>query len=150
MQIEFVMRNLLAPLIDGRCRVVEVKATAESQWVNSIHKQLSGSVFQAGCSNWYINEHGRNAASWPGYASTYWKEACIPRSGVFKTEGGSYFWFLRTLSRWIRTAGSTTYGLGLLAIAISLWKRNGGFRSALIDVFGAATGRFARLVGHRN
>ncbi|RYN16575.1 hypothetical protein AA0112_g12437 [Alternaria arborescens] len=149
-QIEFVMRNLLAPLIDGRCRVVEVKATAESQWVNSIHKQLSGSVFQAGCSNWYINEHGRNAASWPGYASTYWKEACIPRFGVFKTEGGSYFWFLRTLSRWIRTASSTTYGLGLLAIAISLWKRNEGFRSALIDVIGAATGRFSRLVGHRN
>ncbi|KAF2009747.1 NAD(P)-binding protein [Aaosphaeria arxii CBS 175.79] len=86
-QVDFVARNLLAPLIDHKASILEVKASKESQWVNDIHRQLQGSVFAAGCTNWYINEHGRNAASWPGYASTYWKEASIPRFGIFNKQG---------------------------------------------------------------
>ncbi|KAF2111919.1 hypothetical protein BDV96DRAFT_526304 [Lophiotrema nucula] len=130
-QIEYVARTLLKPLIDRQADVIEVKSTAENQWVNSIHAQLKGSVFQAGCSNWYINEFGRNAASWPGYASTYWKETCIPRFGVFRYEGGSSLWFLRTLSRWIRTTSGTTYGLGVLLVLAGLYRRNAGFRDGL-------------------
>ncbi|KAF2025004.1 monooxygenase [Setomelanomma holmii] len=132
-QVEFVAQNLLAPIIDRRHDIIEVKATAESQWVNSIHKQLQGSVFQAGCSNWYINEHGRNAASCPGYASTYWKEACIPRPGVFVTKGGSSF--------------STTYGLGMLLIALGLWGKNETFRRVLMDAFKLTSGRIVSILG---
>src|SRR5690242_18627135 len=70
-QVDYVARTLLKPILDREASIIEVKGTAENQWVNDIHSQLNGSVFQAGCSNWYINEYGRNAASWPGYASTY-------------------------------------------------------------------------------
>lgn len=62
-QVEYIARTLLAPIIDGRASVIEVRATAEDQWVNGIHGQFKGSVFAAGCSNWYINEFGRNATS---------------------------------------------------------------------------------------
>ncbi|KAF2444486.1 hypothetical protein P171DRAFT_485935 [Karstenula rhodostoma CBS 690.94] len=54
------------PLIDRRFSTFKVKSTAENQWVNFIHQQLQSSVLDAGCSNWYINEHGQNAASWRG------------------------------------------------------------------------------------
>ncbi|KAH6704243.1 monooxygenase [Leptodontidium sp. MPI-SDFR-AT-0119] len=81
-QVEYVMRTLMAPLIDKRASIIEVKQTAENQFVNSIHSELNGSVFAAGCTNWYINEFGRNAASWPGLASAFWKAAYFPSSNT--------------------------------------------------------------------
>lgn len=115
-QVEYVARTMLAPLLDGQASVIEVKATSENQWVNSIHDQLKGSVFAAGCSNWYINEYGRNAASWPGYASTYWKETLIPRWGVLNKTGGSKWWLLNTLRRWLRTTSTAAYCLAFLVL----------------------------------
>lgn len=108
-QVDYLARTLIAPIIDRRLRMLEVKPTSEDQWVNAVHRELSGSVFEAGCSNWYINPFGRNSASWPGYASTYWKEALEPQIGVFKTRPGSRTWFINTISRWIRTSGPATY-----------------------------------------
>lgn len=124
-QIEYVARTLLAPIIDRRAAVIEVKATAENQWVNSIHGQLEGSVFSAGCSNWYINEHGRNAASWPGYASTFWKETLVPRFGVFKYNGGTSSWPLRMVLRWFRTASRWTWTALTMLVLVFAWRRGG-------------------------
>jgi len=115
-QVEYLARTLIAPIIDRRIKSLEVKPTAEYQWVNKLQAELQGTVFEAGCSNWYINKHGRNSASWPGYASTYWKEALIPHFGVFKESSGTRMWFLNTLWRWIRTTNKETYGILLLAI----------------------------------
>ncbi|KAJ8080125.1 hypothetical protein PM082_016953 [Marasmius tenuissimus] len=125
-QVEYIARSLLAPIIDRRADVVEVKATAENQWTNDIHHQLEGSVFQAGCSNWYMNEYGRNSASWPGHASLFWKATRIPRWGVFGMEGGSKVWILKRLWRWAKTTSFTTYGLGVFVLAIVLGNRRHG------------------------
>lgn len=132
-QIAFVARTLLAPIIDERAEIVEIKATAEDQWVNGVHSQLRGSVFAAGCSNWYINANGRNSASWPGYASTFWKETLIRRPKDFLIAKKSSLWFLNMASRWIRTTAWTTYGLaGLLLGFLALkGKAKGVFPSAL-------------------
>jgi len=112
---------MLAPIIDQRITTLEVKATAEEQWVNRIHNELRGSVFSSGCSNWYINDNGRNSASWPGYASTYWKETLIPRRGVFLRDHKSRMWLLNTIFRWLRTTSLTTYtSLGALT-AVSFY-----------------------------
>ncbi|ORX97011.1 monooxygenase [Clohesyomyces aquaticus] len=145
-QIEYVARTLLAPLVDMKASIIEVKGTSENKWVNSIHGQLKGSVFQAGCLNWYINEHGRNAASWPGYASTYWKEALIPHPGAFVSKGGSKLWFLRRLSRWLRTTSSTTYSLAIILIGIGIWGRNVAFRDLLRRATAIMTERVTKLV----
>ncbi|OAG11152.1 monooxygenase [Paraphaeosphaeria sporulosa] len=122
-QVSFVARTLLAPLIDRRFSTFEVKPTAENQWVNSIHQQLQGSVFDAGCSNWYINEHGRNAASWPGYASMFWRETWVPRFGVFAKSGGDNKWVLRRMWRWLRTMGWSGRVLALLCVLVALGRR---------------------------
>lgn len=146
MQIEYVARTLLKPLLDEKVSIIEVKGTSESQWVNDIHGQLKGSVFQAGCSNWYMNEFGRNAASWPGYASTFWKETLIPRPGVFMNEGGSKLWFLKRLSRWLRTTSPTTYGLGVVLVLVGAWRRNPNIREVVRRAVELASTRARSLV----
>lgn len=130
-QISYVARTLLAPLIDHRFSTFEVKSTAENQWVNSIHQQLQGSVFDAGCSNWYINEYGRNAASWPGYASMFWKETLMPRFGVFNKTGGDSWWMIRRIWRWMRTMSRWMQGLGVLCILVSLVRRGINIRMVI-------------------
>jgi hypothetical protein len=148
-QVDFVARNMIAPLIDRQVSIIEIKSSVEHAWVEGIQRQLQGSVFQAGCSNWYINEHGHNAASWPGYASTFWKETCIPRFGIFNKRGGSYLWFLRTLSRWVRTTSKKTYGLGLLLLALGMWRKDRDFRTALQGTWTELSTRIGKVALRR-
>lgn len=134
-QVEFLARTLIAPIIDRRISSLEVKRTAEYQWVNALQTELKGSVFEAGCSNWYINKHGRNSASWPGYASTYWKEALRPHVGVFKELPESRLWFINTLWRWIRTTKKEAYGFLFLALMVPAWHQEGAFARQLPQFF---------------
>ncbi|CAG8141758.1 unnamed protein product [Penicillium salamii] len=122
-QVEYLARTLLAPIIDHRISSLEVKSTSENQWVNALQTELKGSVFEAGCSNWYINPHGRNSASWPGYASTYWKETLKPQVGVFNRVYRSKFWIGNTVWRWIRTTKKESYFMLLLSLAGFMWHR---------------------------
>lgn len=146
-QIEYIARTMLAPIIDQRASIIEVKGTAEDQWVNSIHGQLRGSVFTAGCSNWYINDYGRNSASWPGYASSYWKETLIPRRGIFVRSSGSKGWFMKMMLRWIRTTNPETYGLLGILLGLTLWKNSSEARRAMGSVFRMTGSRLTGLVG---
>lgn len=125
--MEYLARTLIAPILDRRISSLEVKGTAEDQWSNAIQSELRGTVFEAGCSNWYINQHGRNAASWPGYASTYWKMALMPQSGVFHTTRQSRLWMFNMLWRWARTTKRETCAmLGIVFIAGLAWRRGYG------------------------
>jgi hypothetical protein len=144
-QVEYIARTLLAPIIDGRASVIEVRATAEDQWVNGIHGQLKGSVFAAGCSNWYINEFGRNAASWPGYASTFWKETLLPKPGSFNIAAGSKLWPLHTLSRWLRTTNRVTYAILALTLVLRLRGKNVAARTRAHALLLALIRRVRRL-----
>ncbi|KAJ5417027.1 uncharacterized protein N7487_000577 [Penicillium crustosum] len=134
-QVDYLARTLLAPIIDRRIYSLEVKPTAENQWVNALQAELKGSVFEAGCSNWYINPHGRNSASWPGYASTYWKEALKPQIGMFKEVPRSNLWMLNTVWRWIRSTKKETYGMVLFAIAGFLWHQKGSLAHQLPHIY---------------
>lgn len=87
-QVEFVGKSLFKPIIDHRASIIEVKETAEEQFVSEMQKSLDGTVFSAGCSNWYINAAGRNAASWPGYASAFWWATFFPQFADFELKGG--------------------------------------------------------------
>ncbi|KAH7371123.1 monooxygenase, partial [Pyrenochaeta sp. MPI-SDFR-AT-0127] len=71
-QVDYLAKTLFQPLLDGAAQIIEVKKGAEEEFVADVDQELSGTVFSAGCSNWYINTDGRNSASWPGYAATFW------------------------------------------------------------------------------
>ncbi|KAJ5683439.1 hypothetical protein N7462_006604 [Penicillium macrosclerotiorum] len=133
-EVDYLARTLIAPIIDGRISTLEVKSTVENQWVNSLQVKLKGTVFEAGCSNWYINQHGRNSASWPGYASSYWRETLKSQLGVFKKTPGSSLWYLNTLRRWIRTTSIYVYGAALISLVTLLWFKDGAAQQKLIQM----------------
>lgn len=94
-QVDYIAKTLFEPLIEGRALSVEVKKAAEEEFTKGIDVELRDTVFSAGCSNWYINKAGRNSASWPGYAATFWRRTLFPKWKDFKLEGGNNLWFLK-------------------------------------------------------
>lgn len=96
-QCEFVRKAVIEPLITNRASKVTVHQTSEDLDAALVQIGLKGMVWEAGCSNWYLNEWGRNTASYPGFASSYWRETFSPIWSDFKLEGGSKLWILNTL-----------------------------------------------------
>ncbi|KAF4549238.1 Pyridine nucleotide-disulfide oxidoreductase-like protein 9 [Elsinoe fawcettii] len=96
-QIDYAAKALVKPLLQGRARTIEVKETVENQTTNDIQLKLQSSVFSGRCTNWYIGEFGRNAASWPGLAIEFWIATLFPNWKAFKMNGGSRFWFLHRM-----------------------------------------------------
>ena len=99
MQVDYIAKTLIQPLVDGRASTVEVKEEAEEGFVANIDKELRGTVFSSGCSNWYINNQGRNSASWPGFAATFWRKTFFPKWEDFVVKGGHSTWMLKRACR---------------------------------------------------
>lgn len=118
-QVDYAAKSLFQPLIDHRARVIEVKQSAEDRETNTIHKQLSDTVFAADCSNWYIGDFGRNAASWPGLARSFWWRTYIPDWSAFNFSGTSPWWPLYTIKRLIKTS-PTIVRLGILGTMVAV------------------------------
>ncbi|KAI1359131.1 monooxygenase [Xylaria arbuscula] len=123
-QVEFALKSLIIPLLDRRAKIIEVKQAAEDRETNAIHTELTNTVFSGDCSNWYIGDFGRNAASWPGLARTYWFRTYFPDWSAFNMSGGSNWWPFFTAKRMI------TQNATLLAVAVLLgtvfWQLHNG------------------------
>jgi cation diffusion facilitator CzcD-associated flavoprotein CzcO len=125
-QVDYAIKSLFTPLIDRWADVIEVKHTVEDYTTNEIHRQLNNTVFAGDCSNWYIGKFGRNAASWPGLARSFWFSTYFPDWSVFNVGGGSRLWPLYAARRWLTTIKPLTMAfisLGLVAVAV----RYGGY-----------------------
>ena len=46
---------------------VEVRREAEDAYNSDLHEKLEGTVWNTGCSSWYVDEHGRNVTLWPDW-----------------------------------------------------------------------------------
>jgi cation diffusion facilitator CzcD-associated flavoprotein CzcO len=129
-QVDYAIKSLFTPLIDRWADVLEVKQTVEDYTTNAIHKQLNNTVFAGDCSNWYIGKFGRNAASWPGMARSFWASTYFPDWSAFNVAGGSSFWPLYTARRWLMTMKPLTKAsvfVGFVALAL----RYGGYGSRI-------------------
>jgi cation diffusion facilitator CzcD-associated flavoprotein CzcO len=118
-QVDYAIKSLFQPLLDRRFDVIEVKRTAEEVTTQKTHQGLAATVFAGDCSNWYIGKFGRNAASWPGYARTFWMATYFPDWQAFNMKGGSRAWPLRTLRRWFGEWVFSATGLQLSTLLIS-------------------------------
>ncbi|KAF2095664.1 monooxygenase [Rhizodiscina lignyota] len=108
-QVDYAIKSLFKPLLDHRASVIEVKQSAEDRTTNAIHSGLQNTVFAGDCSNWYMGDFGRNAASWPGLARSFWMATFFPDWAAFNMSGGSSLWPLFAFKRWLRTM-STVLG----------------------------------------
>ncbi|KAK5168183.1 uncharacterized protein LTR77_006751 [Saxophila tyrrhenica] len=105
-QVEYIARTLIEPIMDGYSDVIEVRQEAEAKSIRELDEVLQTTVFAAGCSNWYINKAGRNSAAWPGLASSYWKATFFTKWQDFTMEGGSSTWLVKQGWRRLKYAGS--------------------------------------------
>jgi hypothetical protein len=126
-QVEFATKTLFAPIIDRRASIVEVKQGAEDYFANSVQQSLQGSVFAAGCSNWYINSAGRNSASWPGYAASFWLATFFPRFSDFYLVNGEKFWLGRRVVRIAAQMASSKYLIAGILVVMGVLSRDQRF-----------------------
>jgi hypothetical protein len=113
--------------MDQRASLIEVKQSAEDYFAKDMENQLTGSVFSAGCSNWYINSAGRNSASWPGYASTFWRQTFFPKFNDFELLDGEKFWFTGSLARILAKTVISKYTLAGLLLMFGVLSKEGKF-----------------------
>lgn len=130
-QVAFATKTLFAPIIDHRASIVEVKRGAEDYFASSVQQSLQGSVFAAGCSNWYINSAGRNSASWPGYAASFWRATLFPRFSDFYLVNGEKFWFARRIMRVAAQMASSKYLITGILVLMGVLFRDQRFVLAL-------------------
>jgi cation diffusion facilitator CzcD-associated flavoprotein CzcO/acetyl esterase/lipase len=50
---------------------LSVRPEVQQAFDSEMQSRLSTSVWQTGCSNWYVDEHGRNTNNWPGFTLEY-------------------------------------------------------------------------------
>jgi cation diffusion facilitator CzcD-associated flavoprotein CzcO len=50
---------------------LSVRPEVQRAFDTEMQSRLSTSVWQTGCNNWYVDEHGRNTNNWPGFTLEY-------------------------------------------------------------------------------
>jgi cation diffusion facilitator CzcD-associated flavoprotein CzcO/acetyl esterase/lipase len=51
--------------------LLSVRPDVQQSFDSEMQSRLSTSVWQTGCNNWYLDEHGRNTNNWPGFTLEY-------------------------------------------------------------------------------
>jgi cation diffusion facilitator CzcD-associated flavoprotein CzcO/acetyl esterase/lipase len=75
--IIFQLESQMSYILDAVRRVqsrggwLSVRPEVQASFDREIQKRLSTSVWQTGCSNWYLDEDGRNTNNWPGFTLEY-------------------------------------------------------------------------------
>jgi cation diffusion facilitator CzcD-associated flavoprotein CzcO/acetyl esterase/lipase len=72
-QLESQMSYILDAVrkLQSRRGWLSVRPDVQRSFDREIQERLSTSVWQTGCSNWYLDEHGRNTNNWPGFTLEY-------------------------------------------------------------------------------
>ncbi|WP_405061548.1 NAD(P)/FAD-dependent oxidoreductase [Kribbella sp. NBC_01505] len=71
-QVRYVMQAL--DLLRRRdASYVEVREESQQKFVDGLQDDLKGSVWDAGCTSWYLDASGRNSAIWPDFTVAYWR-----------------------------------------------------------------------------
>ncbi len=64
-----------------------VRAAVQRSFDSEVQERLSTSVWQTGCSNWYVDENGRDSQNWPGFTLEYrWRTRRLNPSDYEETQ----------------------------------------------------------------
>ncbi|MHB8378454.1 MAG: flavin-containing monooxygenase [Acidimicrobiales bacterium] len=64
-QLNYVTKAVRAALDDDT--LIEPKAHVAARWTRELQAKLSGTVWDTGCSSWYLNDAGLNTTIWPDF-----------------------------------------------------------------------------------
>ena len=82
-QASCISQTFFEPILTGRAKTIAVKRSAEDYDCNIVQQKLTDRVWHAGCTNWTLNEHGRNCTNFPGYVRLFWWKSLWPRWGDY-------------------------------------------------------------------
>ena len=66
-----------------RARRIEVRAEAAEAFDRELRAALAGTVWQTGCSNWYVDENGNDSSNWPWTWTAYRRRTRELASGAY-------------------------------------------------------------------
>jgi cation diffusion facilitator CzcD-associated flavoprotein CzcO len=69
-QVRYVV-DAVKKLDRTRATWIDVKPEVQSAFSRTLQERLRQTVWQTGCSSWYVTESGRNTNNWPGYMVEY-------------------------------------------------------------------------------
>ena len=53
-------------------RSLDVRPAVQRAYNRGLAPRLARSVWATGCESWYLDDHGKNAATWPGFTFEFW------------------------------------------------------------------------------
>jgi cation diffusion facilitator CzcD-associated flavoprotein CzcO len=69
-QIAYAVAALRA--LDGSgAAYLDLREDVQRRFNRELRRRLDSTVWQSGCTSWYVNEAGRNVNNWPGFMSEY-------------------------------------------------------------------------------
>ncbi|NIK56999.1 flavin-containing monooxygenase [Kribbella shirazensis] len=71
-QVRYVMQALHL-LRRRNATYVEVREEAQEQFVGEVQGELGDTVWNSGCTSWYLDSSGRNSTIWPEWTFAYWR-----------------------------------------------------------------------------
>ncbi|UPK74234.1 NAD(P)/FAD-dependent oxidoreductase [Nocardioidaceae bacterium SCSIO 66511] len=72
-QVEYIVNALKATAARGD-DFADVRPEAERAFTSKVRSKLSGSVWDSGCSSWYLDDKGRPVTVWPYFTFKYWAD----------------------------------------------------------------------------
>ncbi|PSK37242.1 Protein arginine N-methyltransferase 1 [Elsinoe australis] len=88
-QVEYIVKTIFRPMLEGDFTVIEVKEAAENRDANHVQEELSTMVWSGGCTNWNLDENGRNTTNYHGNTWKFWWQLWWPVWKDFNISGGS-------------------------------------------------------------
>jgi hypothetical protein len=85
--IEAGMRHVLAALEELKrtnARRIEISRDAAEAFDRELRAALVGTVWESGCSSYYLDENGNNPSIWPWHWSTYRRRTARLRPGAYR------------------------------------------------------------------
>ena len=69
-QVNYVMKCLHA-LENSTAQAMDVKPKRQAEYSQNMQARLKGSVWDSGCTSWYITDSGKNTNNWPGFTFSF-------------------------------------------------------------------------------
>lgn len=69
-QVRYVMTCLKA-LAQQPGAAMDVRPERQEVFAQAMQTGLAGTVWNSGCTSWYLDEHGKNTVNWPGFTFSY-------------------------------------------------------------------------------
>ena len=65
-----------------------MRASVRDAFQRDLQRRLARGVWTTGgCTSWYLDSHGVNRTTWPGFTWRYWLETRTPRAADFELIG---------------------------------------------------------------